>query len=333
MENFFIDTDDPLFSILLFVALLLVVAVVNYSLETIKHKQKRKSLLRFLQRFDAKNCAIDFGSMEYDPSLIQPLSLLAKSFENSGEYEKAIDLYLFLIKNIDDRAQQDTFLELLGKTYLHAGFLVKSRDIFLQIVKQSPRNKEVLHYLFIVYDQLQDFKRAKEVIEPLQLLGEDVVHIKNYLDFKLTGDAKAMLQKDANLTRMALSQLFESDPKKAWELYEPYMFDDIVDILWYQSRSGIDFAKVKEDKNLKALYYAKGYIKETVKSKDFNLSLLVAAKKEGLSAGLTFSYMCKQCKNSFPLSFERCPSCLSINSAKVITKVVHTEKIKQDSLS
>ncbi len=333
MENFFIDTEDPLFSIFLFIAILLFAAVANYSYELYKQRMQRRSLFKFLKNFDANKCNLDMQNMEYHDSLLKPLSLLAKSFENSGEYGKAIEIYLFFLKHLDDVGQKIIFMELLGKTYLHAGFLEKSKDIFLQILKQRPRNKVVLNYLLIVYDQLKNYKKAKEVIEPLKILGEDVEHIENYLEFKSGGDVEAILEKDSNLTRLCMNALFQKDWERAWGVYKPEMFDDIVDILWYLSRSHIDFAVVQRDKNLKALYYAKGYSKEEVKSKNFHINLLTSAKKNGLNATLTFSYICKSCKSSFPLSFERCPNCLQINSAKVKIGVTQASEVKKDSFS
>ena len=333
MEDFFIDTKDPLFSILFFNAIILTVAVSNYTLEVYKHKRKRKALFDFLKNFEDRKNSLDIQSLHYHDSFVKPLSLLAKSFENSGEYEKSIEIYLFLLKHLEDSSQRVIFMELLGKTYLHAGFMVKSRDIFLQVLKQRPRNKEVLNYLLIVYDQLKNYKKAKEVIEPLMILGEDVEHIQNYLDFKENLNVKQTLQKDKNLVRLCMNHAFNSDISLAWSLYESSMFDDIVDILWFQNRASIDFGVVQEHKELKALYFAKGYIKEETKSKDFHTNLLIAAKKEGLGATLTFSYICKNCKSSFPLSFDRCPNCLSINSAKVKTTIAKSQELQSDSFS
>jgi len=333
VEDFFIDTKDPLFSILFFIAIILTVVVSNYSYELYRHKRERKALFDFLKNFENRKNSLDIQNLHYHDSFVKPLSLLAKSFENSGEYEKAIEIYLFLLKHLEDNSQKMIFMELLGKTYLHAGFMVKSRDIFLQILKQRPRNKEVLNYLLIVYDQLKNYKKAKEVIEPLMILGEDVEHIQNYLDFKENLDVKATLQKDRNLVRLCMSYAFHNDNALAWSLYESSMFDEIVDILWFLNRSSIDFTVVQKHKELKALYFAKGYIKEESKSKDFHINLLIAAKIAGLNATLAFSYICKNCKSSFPLSFDRCPNCLSINSAKVKTSIAKSKELQSDSFS
>jgi tetratricopeptide (TPR) repeat protein len=333
VENFFIDTKDPLFSILFFILIVLTVVIVNYTVEIYKQKRQKKALMKFIENFENKKFVLDMKSLHYHDSFVTPLSLLAKSFESSGEYEKSIEIYLFLLEHMPQSSQRTVFMELLGKTYLHAGFMVKSRDVFLEILKQRPRNKEILNYLLIVYDQLKNYKKAKEIIEPLEILGEDVSHIKNYLDFKEGADIQKVLQKDTNLVRVCMKKAFDEDKIKAWEMYESSMFDEVVDILWFQSRGDIDFGKVSNDKELKALYFAKGYLKEEVKSKDFHINLLIAAKKEGLNATLTFNYICKSCKSTFPLSFERCPNCLSINSATVKVKISKSQELKSDSFS
>jgi predicted ATP-dependent serine protease len=46
--------------------------------------------------------------------------------------------------------------------------------------------------------------------------------------------------------------------------------------------------------------------------------MLAVAKEGGLEeGGLLFSYLCKKCKQSFPVSFKRCPNCMAINSVEV----------------
>ena len=77
------------------------------------------------------------------------------------------------------------------------------------------------------------------------------------------------------------------------------------------------------NEKLKTLYYAKGYLQEpATHSGLFSLDMLATAKQNGFEEGdLLFSYLCQKCKQSFPVSFKRCPNCMAINSVKVEEKI------------
>ncbi|WXG59553.1 hypothetical protein VB002_10800 [Campylobacter concisus] len=47
------------------------------------------------------------------------------------------------------------------------------------------------------------------------------------------------------------------------------------------------------------------------------------------AAGLSFNYVCKNCKNSFPMHFYRCPVCHELGSVKILSNI--TEKPSEDS--
>ena len=47
------------------------------------------------------------------------------------------------------------------------------------------------------------------------------------------------------------------------------------------------------------------------------------------AAGLSFNYVCKNCKNSFPMHFYRCPVCHELGSVKILSHI--TEKASEDS--
>ena len=50
----------------------------------------------------------------------------------------------------------------------------------------------------------------------------------------------------------------------------------------------------------------------------FALDILATARQHGFDEGeLHFSYLCKKCKQSFPMSFKRCPNCMSIHSLEI----------------
>ena len=120
LENILPAYNDPLFSILLIVVISLIISVVTYAWGLYRQQKEQGNLLKFLEKFDSSECALDTGDMPFEPHMFKPLTLLAKAFENSGEYHKSINIYLYIIKNISDDLAKHELMERLGNTYLHA---------------------------------------------------------------------------------------------------------------------------------------------------------------------------------------------------------------------
>ncbi|MBN2825360.1 MAG: hypothetical protein JXQ76_08555, partial [Campylobacterales bacterium] len=176
---------DPLFSILVIITLMLITALITYAWGIYVQKRKKESLAAFLEKFDGMETILDNHVIHFKSNMIKPMQILAKAFENSGEYHKAIDIYLYLIKNADALPSKKELLEKLGELYLRAGFLERSKGIFLEILKEYPRSRNALHHLAIVYELLHQFEKAQEVLEPLEILGEETGALRAYLDFEI----------------------------------------------------------------------------------------------------------------------------------------------------
>ena len=332
MENFLPAYNDPLFSILLIVAISLIIAVATYGWGLFKQQKEQESLLSFLDKFDSVECALDTNDMPFEAHLLKPLSLLAKAFENSGEYHKAISIYLYLIKSVNNDLGKLELMERLGNTYLHAGFLERSRSLYVEVLRKRPRNVTVLYELGVVYEMMHQYEKAREVIEPLELLGEDTYNLNRFLDLLLINSSKnisieeklekliQLLKDEPSLYRQIISVLLQLDTQVAWETIDMDRIDDILDIFWFLPNSQVDLDIITSNNTLHTLYYAKGYLQKPPKEKSgiFTLDMLATARKGGFEEGeLTFSYLCKKCKQSFPVSFKRCPNCMAINSVKV----------------
>ena len=74
-------------------------------------------------------------------------------------------------------------MERLGNTYLHAGFLERARSIYAEILRKKPRNIKVLYELGVVYEMMHKYDKAKEVIEPLEMLGDETHALTKFLEF------------------------------------------------------------------------------------------------------------------------------------------------------
>ncbi|MCB4748258.1 MAG: hypothetical protein LGB54_06630 [Sulfurovum sp.] len=331
MEYILPTYDDPLFSILLIIIISLIIAVVTYAWGLYKQQREAGNLLKFLDKFDSAECALDTADMVFEEHMFKPLTLLAKAFENSGEYHKAINIYLYLIKNIANELTKIELMERLGTTYLHAGFLERACTIYIEILRKNPRNKKVLYGLGVVYEMMHKYEKAKEVLEPLHLLGEDTYILEKFLQFSelsnnhhLSIKKKLLilsnfLKEEPSFYRYIIDFMLRLDTRVAWENIDTERIREILDILWYLPNSQLDLDIITADMRLSTLYYAKGYLQKPIaKSNIFILDMIAKAKENGFEGGdLQFSYLCKKCKQSFPVSFKRCPNCMAINSIKV----------------
>jgi tetratricopeptide (TPR) repeat protein len=331
MEHLLPSYRDPLFSILLIILLALIISIATYGWNLYKQQKEQGKLLNFLDKFDSSECALDTAQMPFEPHLFKPLTLLAKAFENTGEYHKAVNLYLYLIKHADNETLKTELMERLGTTYLHAGFLERARTIYVEILRKRPRNPKVLYELGIVYEMMQRFDKAREVLEPLEALGEDTHGLASHLDFldivyntQLSSEEKlerlkTLLARTPVLYREIIAKMFRLDTATAWRHVDCERLSEIIDILWYLPNSQLDLDIIASDKRLAALYFAKGYgRKAETQSGIFSIDVIAHARANGYAdAGLEFSYLCTKCKHAFPVSFTRCPNCMALHTLKV----------------
>lgn len=346
MEYILPAYNDPLFSILLIIVSALIIALVTYGWGLYKQQKEEGKLLKFLEKFDSSECSLNTADMVFEETMLKPLTLLAKAFENSGEYHKAINIYLYLIKHIDKEAIEIELMERLGNTYLYAGFLERAKSIYHEILRKRPRNVQVLYEIGIVYEAMQQYDKAKEILEPLSILGEDTTALGHFFDFaqiissktietqEKIDKLKIILEKQPSMYRQIVSALLTLDFNTAWEIIDPKRSKELLDILWFLDHSQLDLERVHASEVLQTLYYVKGYLHTPMtQSNIFSLDILATAKKGGLEGGdLLFSYLCKKCKQSFPVSFTRCPNCTAINSVSVEEKVIKSSPNTQYSL-
>jgi len=335
LEHILPAYNDPLFSIILIIIISLIIALVTYGWGLYKQQKEEGNLLKFLEKFDSSECTLDTTDMLFEPNMFKPLTLLAKAFENTGEYHKAISIYLYLIKNTSHDSGKIELMERLGNTYLHAGFLERSQTIYTEILRKRPRNINVLYELGIVYEIMQKYDKAKEVLGPLNILGEETKSLEKFLDFSellanktlpiqsKVDTLKKILKEEPSLYRQIATALLQLDTKSAWEVIDPERIKELLDVLWFLPNSQLDLDIIASNEQLQTLYYAKGYLQEpAIHSGIFSLDMIATAKQNGFEEGdLLFSYLCQKCKQSFPVSFKRCPNCMAINSVKVEEKI------------
>jgi len=339
MNTFFIEFRDPLFSVIIFFVLIFVVAMVSYWFNKFQKKENYKHLDRFLKQFNTLPSQNELKVLITRGELSEKSwLLLAHSYTKNGDFEKSIEIYNELLKLGGDGNYRDT-LFLLGKTYFKAGFLERSKQIFLNILKNNPRTPQALNYLLLVYEHMRDYSSALDVLEPLEELNKDITVEKIYLeslvllnDVNLSTAQKSRgllkIYKDKHqLTYMIFEYLFRVDPKLAWDNFDNSKAEILVDILWQIDKKDLNFDIISQNGYLRELYTARGDINEASNSSIFELDILINLNKS-VNVTLSFEYVCDSCKQIYPFAFNRCTSCHSISKSTVelnLTKDYHKD--------
>jgi len=343
MNSFLPSYHDLVFSILLIVLIAMAIALVTQAWGVYRREKLSKSLYSFLEKFEGTRCSLDEEDVPFEEGMAKPLLLLARAFEQSGNYAKTISICLYLIRHTRD----DELLIYLGRVYLRAGFLQRAEEIFLEIIARHPRRVDVLYQLEILYESLQEYGKAREALEALEAQNEDVRALEDHLRFRelkgnreMTPAAKAeklenFLQQEPSLYRPIIRELFRLDHARAWKHVGDGKIPPLLDILWHMTPAQLQLDIIERNSILRAIYYARGDLERAPEESSgiFAVDMLCAARKGGYRKGtIGFTYLCTECKQSFPVSFIRCPGCMALNSVKVEETLVEEEPQRGDTL-
>ncbi len=337
MNSLFIEFRDPLFGIIIFFSLIFVIALISYWWGRFKRKEDSNYLDSFMNVFDSMSGGAELKSLMGSKAISNESALImAQTYHQNGDYEKCIEIYLIMLEMQKDPNEKKETLYLLGKTYFKAGFLERSQEIFLQILKQFPRTPKALQYLLIIYEKMHQFDKALEVLEPLEELGIDNTKDRVYLkcvsiirSAKYGADEKAALllelyQKHHLLSYLIFEYLFRFTPKLAWKNLDLGEAERIVDILWNAREAEANLDIIASNSYLRELYSAKGTELLAQESNIFEFDVLIKLNMADQSgATLQFDYLCGDCKQIYPFSFHRCPNCHNIDS--VVTETLLTK--------
>ncbi|MEA1915025.1 MAG: tetratricopeptide repeat protein [Campylobacterota bacterium] len=339
MDGLFLEYRDPLFGIIVLFVFIFTVSFLTYTYGTYKEKKARKEYRKLLKRFELGNLKDeDYVHLYTTYNLpFDSILLLASTFLYKGKYNKAISVYLSLLEHVDDRVKKEELLELLGSTYFKGGFLQRSKEIFLKILKFSPRNKKALHHLQLINEKLKSFDDVEEVIAVLQELGENVQSQKIYVTtLKTLNDPILSFEKKSNLLlqfqkqnkmieKLVIQFLLKYNKSYFWENLDQFTLKNCEDLLWEQPQDSVDINKIQNHPFLSEIYTAKGYVNCAKQSDkfEFNLLITVADRQEQAKVDLNFEYICSSCKSLHPIYESRCPHCQSIltfNTKPYLTK-------------
>lgn len=328
MNTFFIEFRDPLFSIIVFFAIIFMITFFSYWWSRYKRREDSKYLDKFLKQFralpskDELKVLISSGDLSEKSWL-----LLAHSYSKNGDYEKSIEIYNEILSVGSGENKRETMF-LLGKTYFKAGFLERSKQVFLSILKTNPRTPQALNYLLLVYEYMRDYKAALDVLEPLDELNKDIALDSVYLKTmallnctERTAEEKAhellkTYKETHQLAYVVFEYLFRVDPKLAWENFDSSKSELLSDILWGVELKDLNLDIISQNGYLRELYTARGDVNLVQSSSVFEFDVLIKLKGKA-NATLTFEYICDDCKVVYPFVFNRCSSCHAIDAARV----------------
>ncbi len=307
------DYRDPLFSVIMFVLLVLISVMLSMFFGHIKEILKRKQIEELLKEFDY----LEVDNLKIDKYSIDALGLLAKAYEIKGDYEKALKIYLVIQK----QSPSHTILKNIARLYFKAGFLEKARNILYQILKVSPRDKEALKQLILIDEKLGNFSEILDILKIFEELGVKMEKEKANAIFKIENNKwkiKEYLEflKKYPFTRREIAErLFFIDSKKAYEIVDVY---EDLDLFFYRK----DIPKIEKFCNILA---AKHKTKCDIKA-PFEIEAMKYLPND--LAELEFEYVCSNCKKIFPIYSSRCPNCYELYSLKLLTKLIEKKDIE-----
>lgn len=328
MNTFFIEFRDPLFGIIVFFILLFILSFLSYWWGRYKAARAHRDLESFLGKFESLQDEAKISEQVQTNSLSsESWLMLAQCFEHQGNTEKSVEIYHALLSKNRDKIFQKEALLLLGKTYFKAGFLERSRLTFMQILQNNPRTPAALHSLVLIYEQLQQYDKALEVMDSLLEISPDAINEKLYLECRallsnhsLSVDEKATRLLDIYRTHgqlgyLVFEYLFTYRPLLAWEHFDQSLAHRLSDILWRLDEGKLDLDIIASNGYLRELFSAKGSLSLAQGSSIFELDTLITLRQCGGSkASLQFEYVCDECKQLSIFTFHRCPHCHAIDS-------------------
>lgn len=315
MDFLFIDSRDPIFGLIVLVLSIVLVVILSYFWGIFTKKSANDHIDKFLEKFGEKsdNSKIFEALLDIEPS---EQIKIANALFKMNDYQNAVMFYEKAMKNTGDLSLRMKLLSLLGAAYIKTGFLDRAKDAYESLLALSARNENALFHLIYIYEKLKDFSNAKVCLNALKIVrGSDELELVAYISaleiLCAKNPAEQKLNELKTLPQMKLIRRFELE-------LALNNFLNISKEYLPPLNLGIDLLKDKSAEFYEEIFTASD--KECEKNA-FVLKILAACKNAKIPAKLNFTYICKDCKQEYPLFFARCPKCLKIASIEAHASV------------
>lgn len=314
----------------------MLVAIADYTRNRFKLKEKEDSLKTLVKNFNFYEFDKNLNeAINFSKTPRETLVFIAKIYVQSGNFDDAIKIYLAILDKISDIKEKIEIFELLGIAYYKAGFMQRAKEIFIEILRNNPRDISALSLLMRTYETLGEYGNALEVISCLEELeGKEKLEIvKSYIKMLvLMNDSlmnsqlreREILKITTNdMEKLALQYFLQHNTKRFWEiLMNAKNLHNYIDLLWnLPVPKSMDF--VKSHKQIADIYRAKGIICDEVECDIFELETLrILRKYSQKRADLGFKYRCVSCGSSFPFESYRCPTCSEVGAMNVVLEII-----------
>ncbi|WP_395148187.1 tetratricopeptide repeat protein [uncultured Helicobacter sp.] len=346
--------QDPLFGIILVFVIIAIVGALDFIRNRIKERKRVNSLEDLKKSYEflgIKDGVEEF--LKLNKNAIPTLEFIANAYIQSGNIQEAIKIYTSILNATPSTSTQDKvhILYALGMVHFQSGFLQRAKNVFLEIVKNFPRNPEALFYLLRIYEKLNEYEKAIDVVDCLQEIYEQSGNLDDTKYFETLSHNRAYLEsmcifadegsafEDKVPKLEALKTIFPRLEKPILMYYRNYNLalfwqkaqearniENLLDVLWHCPKSEVPLESLTNQKIIE-IYRAReqthiSYESNKQECAKFELETLRLLRAYShFSVDLHFEYRCSECKGIFPLENQRCPTCNALLSFDVLCSV------------
>lgn len=213
MDFFFIQYRDPIFGLFILFALVFVVALAHFFWRAYSFKSQEKGIKGFIKKFDIADEHKDL--LRTQALSTNNLRFLASIFAKSGEFEKAIQIYLIALEKVRSKDEREWIFYDLAEVYFRAGFLARSEEVLLSALSLRPRNEKALKLLKIVYLRLKRYDEVLQTLDCLFELGFEVSKERDFIEVMRAKNAtKSSLNTNENTPKSVSLSEFRANLNK-----------------------------------------------------------------------------------------------------------------------
>lgn len=333
---------DPLFSIIILLSIIILVALADFTRNRFKAKQKEHSLKALAENFNFYELDSHLNdALHFSKTPKETLIIIAQIYVKSGNFDDAIKIYLAILDRLSDLKGKIEIFELLGSAYFRAGFLQRAKEIFIEILKHNPRSENALLLLMQTYEVMGDYNSALDVISCLEEVRgvEHFRAVKTYIKMLILINDSLMSAslREREITKLmaqgarklALQYFLAHNPALFWEaILACEDAKNYIDLLWNvplprEIQNAIQSINAESSKQIADIYRAKGVICDDMACENFELETLrILRKHSHKRANLGFKYKCKSCQGIFPFDSHRCQNCAEVGEMSVVVEIV-----------